>query len=401
MKVNSPLVSVIIPAYNAEAFINQTLISVLSQTYKNIEVLVVDDGSLDKTAEILEHFAEKDSRVIILKQPNAGVAAARNLAIEKSKGEYIAPIDADDIWYPQKIEKQVQCILKTDPTVGLIYAWSTFIDAKDNIVGEYCPFHYQTMRSVEGYVYPVMVQLNLIGNGSVPLIRRSCFEKIGFYDSNLRAQNAQGCEDWDIYLRIAEFYQFRVVPEFLIGYRQVVGSMSKCYEAMAKSYDLVMASSKKRNSNIPNYMYDWSASDFCTYLLTVSTQNGDYWNSFLWLNKAIKLDLFRLFQIWIYKLYLKCLAKILFTKFQYLMSKDKNFANSKKNQNHYHENIAVGQMRTPTDIYQEMLKPKQISQKPYDKIRRQRWLHVLKLCRNLSHNEVREGYNKFKTKQTI
>ncbi|MBW4602419.1 MAG: glycosyltransferase family 2 protein [Calothrix sp. FI2-JRJ7] len=393
MKVDSPLVSVIIPAYNAEAFINQTLISVLSQTYKNIEVLVVDDGSLDKTAEIIESFADKDSRVIILKQPNAGVAAARNLAIEKSKGEYIAPIDADDIWYPQKIEKQVQCMLEGDPTVGLIYAWSTFIDAKDNIIGEYCPFHYQNMRSVEGYVYPVMVQMNLIGNGSVPLIRRSCFDKIGFYDSKLREQNAQGCEDWDIYLRIAEFYEFRVVPEFLIGYRQLVGSMSRCYEAMAKSYDLVMAKSKRQNLNIPAYMYDWSASDFCSYLLTISTQNEDYWNSFLWLNKAIKLDLFRLLQIWVYKCYFKCIIKILSTKIKYLMlSKDESLGKHKEKNNHYHENIGVGQMRTPTDIHKEMLKPKEISQKPYDKIRRQRWLHVLKVCRSLSYNEVREGY---------
>jgi glycosyltransferase involved in cell wall biosynthesis len=99
--LNQPLVSVIIPAYNAENFIAKTLESVLSQTYQNIEVLVVDDGSTDTTAEIVKSFVQKDSRVSLLQQSNAGVAAARNLAIEKSKGEYIAPIDADDIWYPQ------------------------------------------------------------------------------------------------------------------------------------------------------------------------------------------------------------------------------------------------------------------------------------------------------------
>lgn len=111
MKDNLPFVSVIIPAYNAEAFIGRTLESVLAQTYENIEVLVVDDGSRDRTAEIVASFAQKDSRVILLKQQNAGVAAARNLAIEKSRGEYIAPLDADDIWYPSKLDKQVQCIL--------------------------------------------------------------------------------------------------------------------------------------------------------------------------------------------------------------------------------------------------------------------------------------------------
>jgi len=227
MKIDLPLVSVIIPAYNAEDFIGRTLKSVLSQTYKNIEVLVVDDGSLDRTTEIIEPFAEKDHRVILLKQLNAGVAAARNLAIEKSKGEYIAPIDADDIWYPQKLEKQVQCMLEADQSVGLVYAWSAYIDTEDNIIGEYTSFHYLNMRSIEGYVHPAMIQMNLIGNGSVPLIRRSCFDKIGFYNCKLKEQNAQGCEDWDIYLRIAEVYEFRVVPEFLIGYRQLIGSMSR------------------------------------------------------------------------------------------------------------------------------------------------------------------------------
>src|SRR4028118_698519 len=129
--LNQPLVSVIIPAYNAENFIAKTLETVLSQTYQNIEVLVVDDGSPDTTAEIVKSFVENYSRVSLLQQSNAGVAAARNLAIEKSKGEYIAPIDADDIWYPQNIEKQVQCFLDSDPSVGLVYTWSVDIDEDD------------------------------------------------------------------------------------------------------------------------------------------------------------------------------------------------------------------------------------------------------------------------------
>jgi glycosyltransferase involved in cell wall biosynthesis len=123
-RINSklPLVSVIIPAYNAEVFIERTLDSVLAQTYKNIEALVIDDGSTDKTHEIVELVAQLDPRVILLKQQNAGVAAVRNLGIEKSHGEYIAPIDADDIWYPQKLGKQVKCMLKGGSSVGLFYA---------------------------------------------------------------------------------------------------------------------------------------------------------------------------------------------------------------------------------------------------------------------------------------
>ena len=120
MNSNSPLVSVIVAAYNAETFIKQTLDSVLNQTYKNIEVLVVDDGSEDRTAEIVAAIVQNSQRVILLQQSNQGVASARNLAIQNSRGAYIAPIDADDIWYPQKLEKQMQCMLQAEPSVGLV-----------------------------------------------------------------------------------------------------------------------------------------------------------------------------------------------------------------------------------------------------------------------------------------
>ncbi|MEG4205620.1 glycosyltransferase family A protein [Microcoleus sp. Pol7_A1] len=100
--LNQPLVSVIIPAFNAETFIAKTLESIRYQTNQNIEVLVVDDCSTDTTSEIVKSFAQKDSRFSLLQPSNSG-AAVRNLAIEKSKGEYIAPINANDIWYPQNL----------------------------------------------------------------------------------------------------------------------------------------------------------------------------------------------------------------------------------------------------------------------------------------------------------
>ncbi|MEG4517951.1 MULTISPECIES: glycosyltransferase family A protein [unclassified Microcoleus] len=101
--LNQPLVSAIMPAFKADNFIAKTGHYFLSQTYQNIEVLVVDDCSTDTTAEIVQYFAKKDSRVSLFHQSNAGVAIAGNLVIEKSKGEYITPIDADDIWYTQNL----------------------------------------------------------------------------------------------------------------------------------------------------------------------------------------------------------------------------------------------------------------------------------------------------------
>jgi glycosyltransferase involved in cell wall biosynthesis len=384
MKADFPLVSVIIPAYNAEIFIARTLQSVLSQTYQNIEVLVVDDGSKDRTAEIVESFAQKDSRIILLQQTNAGVAAARNLAIEKSRGEYIAPIDADDIWYPQKLEKQVQCMLEAEPSVGLVYAWSTFINEEDVIIGKYTSYYYQNIPSIEGYVYPAMMYTNLIGNASVPLIRRSCFEKVGFYNCKLKEQNAQGCEDWDIYLRIAEFYQFRVVPEFLIGYRQVKGSMSKSYQSMAKSYDLVMADSKKRHPEIPIYIYNWSASSFYIYVVNKSRESGDYWSTLIWLCKAIKLDYSPLLQTWIYRCFFVSLMQLTTKSLIYLFTTNNNRFLKFIQKINSPKNLTLNQETTVADIQKEVYKPQEIPWKPQARIKWRRWLYIVKLCQTLS-----------------
>jgi len=281
-----PLVSVIIPAYNAEKFIAKTLESVLSQTYQNIEILVVDDGSTDTTAEIVKSFAQKDRRIILLQQSNAGVAAARNLAIEKSKGEYIAPIDADDIWYPPNLEKQIECLIKSEPTVGVVYSWSVDINEQDLLTGG---FYNST---IAGEVYPALVYKYFIGNASSSLIRRACFEKIGGYNCQLKAENAQGCEDWELHLRIAEHYQFTVVPEYLVGYRQITSSMSCNYAAMAKSHSLIMADIRQQHPEIPSSIYRWSSSNFYIYLAVKSNGNGNYRSTLFWLVQAFKEDLF-------------------------------------------------------------------------------------------------------------
>ncbi len=383
MKANLPFVSVIIPAYNAEAFIGQTLESVLSQTYENIEILVVDDGSKDKTAEIVASFAQKDSRVILFKQQNAGVAAARNLAIEKSRGEYIAPLDADDIWYPSKLDKQVQCILQGGSSVGLVYAWSLFIDEDDVIIGQYAPYDYLNIHSVQGEVYPAMLFKNFIGNASAPLIRRSCFDKIGGYNCELKQQKAQGCEDWDIYLKIAESYQFRVVPEFLIGYRQVSVSMSNSCKTMAKSYNLVMADFQKRHPEIPAYIYTWSASAFYVYLSWKSRACGDYLTTLGWIYNAVKMDYSPLLLRPIYQCIIECILKIAFKPITSLIWSDHHRWLQFLEKFKLVRKVSVNPNITVTEIQGQMYKPYQYPSKPYARIMGQRWLQVLQLCRTI------------------
>ncbi|MBE9127581.1 MULTISPECIES: glycosyltransferase family 2 protein [unclassified Coleofasciculus] len=291
----SPLISVIIPAYNAEAFIERTLKSVLSQTYKNLEVLVVDDGSQDRTAEIVQSIGGQDKRVILLQQLNSGVAAARNLGIEKSQGEFIAPIDADDIWYPQNIEKQVQCFLDSDPSVGLVYSWSVDIDEDDAPMGEF------RASSIEGDVYKTLICHNFLGNSSASIIRRACLEKIGGYSCQLKEQDAQGCEDWELYLRIAEYYQFRVVSEFLIGYRKIQSSMSRDYSKMAKSHNLILQVVRQNHPEIPGALYRLSKSSFYMYLARQSSQCGTPGITLFWLKAALQADWIT--PLWRYGLY--------------------------------------------------------------------------------------------------
>lgn len=388
MDLNFSLVSVIIPAYNAEVFIGRTLESVISQTYKNLEIIVVDDGSQDRTAEIVESFMQIDSRIVLFKQVNAGVAAARNLAIAKSSGEFIAPIDADDIWYPEKIEKQVQCLLASHPNVGLVYNWSVLVDEEDVIIGQYEPQHYFQFLTAEGNAYPALLYMNIIGNASVPLIRRSCFEKVGGYNCELKQQNAQGCEDWDIYLRIADFYEYRVVPEFLVGYRQVKGSMSRATKSMAKSFELVITDARQRRpefcQKIYKQIYNWSASAFFVYLLVISFEGRNYWGTLVWLYKAIQKDYIILLRRSTYQIITTCILNIIAKPIISLIVTDQRRHQSQLgNQNKVAEPISIP--ITISDINKRIQKPqKVVTWKPYEKLMWQRWLTILQYCKGTS-----------------
>ncbi len=275
-----PLVSVIIPAYNAELFIEETLKSVLGQTYKNIEVIVVDDGSQDGTTEIVNKFREIDQRVKLVTQVNSGVAVARNTGIAKAQGEFIAPIDADDIWYPDNITKQVECFGRSPAQVGLVYSWSAHIDESGLLTGSCCA------GNITGNVYTTLIWQNFIGNASATMMRRSILEKVGLYDWQLKQQKAQGCEDWDLYLRIAEFYDFSVVPGFLVGYRKTPNTMSKDYEQMAKSHSLMLQANQHKHPEVPNIIYRISSSTFYLYLAQESYQNGNDQGTKYWLYKS-------------------------------------------------------------------------------------------------------------------
>ena len=127
---DADLVSVVVPVYNGAATLDETLSSVRGQTWKALEIIVVDDGSTDRSVDIAAEHVRQDSRVQIVKQANAGVAAARNLGIALARSQYIAPVDADDLWAPDKIELQMAEIQEAGETMGLVYTWFIIIDDK-------------------------------------------------------------------------------------------------------------------------------------------------------------------------------------------------------------------------------------------------------------------------------
>lgn len=284
MSTSPPLVSVVIPAYNAEAFIEAAITSVLEQTYPQLEVLVVDDGSRDRTAEQVKAIARRDQRVMLLQQANAGVAAARNLGIRHAKGEFIAPLDADDVWYPQNLEQQVKCIVAAGEKVGLVYAWSIDIDQGGQPTG------YFRASRIEGNVYTTLLLHDFIANASSVLIRKDCLDRVGEYDSTLRQQHGQGGEDWDLYLRLAQHYEFRVVPDFLVGYRKLPGSMSTDRRQMAHSRFLIWQKVRQQHPHAPAWIERLSKSSFYMHLAYQDHHDAKSQAALTWIVEALKID---------------------------------------------------------------------------------------------------------------
>lgn len=281
MTDNLPLVSVIIPAYNAEAFIATAVSSATSQTYPTLEILVIDDGSEDGTADIVRTLAVDDDRIVYLRQPNAGVAATRNLGIEKAKGEFIAPLDADDVWHADKIAKQMRCMMRAGNNVGLVYSWSLDIDDQNEPIGDVC------VSNIDGQVYPTLLCHNFVGNGSAPLIRRVCLDQIGGYNGDLKTQDAQGCEDWDLNLRIAEHFEFSVVAEFHVGYRKTFATMSGDYHQMARSHAAVLRLARDRNPNLPVVLTRISSSALYVYFARQCHLHGKHAEARHWLRESV------------------------------------------------------------------------------------------------------------------
>ena len=218
-------VSVIMPVYNGGTYIREALQSALNQTYADFELLVVDDGSTDDTRAQAQ--LSGDPRVRVLTQVNQGSYVARNTGIANTSGELIAFLDSDDVWEPDKLEKQVAYV-DTHPEVGLLHTSVSLIDAQGRPAANPIYAHAKPDVWLEMLTYN---EYYLIRSGSTPLIRRSCFEKVGVFDDRPLA------EDWATYTRVARHFGVAAIPEPLVRYRQHGGNITKNYRIMEENFD--------------------------------------------------------------------------------------------------------------------------------------------------------------------
>lgn len=208
-----PLVSVIIPAYNAEKIVGFTLDSVINQTYKNLEIICVNDCAKDNTLNVLEEYAKRDKRIKVLSnEKNLGVAETRNNAFKAATGDYIAFVDADDIWHLEKIEKQLNLMLKKD--YKLTYTSVQFIDNENNLTG-------QKFIVPEEVSFNKLLKQNVITLSSA-MVSKDILKDRVFHDDHLH-------EDFIMWLEILKYDLDKAygLKEILVNYRLTPGSKSR------------------------------------------------------------------------------------------------------------------------------------------------------------------------------
>lgn len=195
-----PIVSVIITTYNRADLVGRAINSVLSQTFRGFELIVVNDASKDNTEEVVKGYNDERMRYIRHTE-NKGVSAARNSGIKASMGKYVSFLDDDDEWLPEKLQRQTAKFNSSIEGVGLIYTWHCDILNGENIRSHCSCFN--------GNLYDTILRIPIFSNTT--LIKRECFDEVGLFDEALPAH-----EDWDMYIRILKYYEVDFVPEVLV-----------------------------------------------------------------------------------------------------------------------------------------------------------------------------------------
>jgi len=245
---DNPTVSVIIPTYNRAHLIGRSIKSVLSQSYQDFEIIIVDDGSTDNTEEVVSSF--NDERIRYIRHgENKGEAAARNMGIRVARGKYIASQDSDDEWLPEKLAKQIELLKNTPPKVGVAYTGFWKIENNEKT---YIPFSWVNQK--EGDIHKELLKGNFIGSPAT-LIRRECFKKVGMFDEKLFH-----LVDWEMWLRVSKYYHFKFIDEPLLITYYDLDNVSTNQNEFIRAQELILEKhfedfSKDKELLVTYYVY--------------------------------------------------------------------------------------------------------------------------------------------------
>ncbi|HWT99062.1 MAG TPA: glycosyltransferase family A protein [Terriglobales bacterium] len=243
----APALSIVVPSYNVAPYIEAAIVSALDQSFTDLEVIVVNDGSTDDTPEVIERVAAArcDPRLKVVHRTNGGLAAARNTGIETASGAYIGFLDSDDIWHATKAEKHLRQ-MRADPSIGISFSHSAYLREDGQPTGGYL-FAEKMTPSLHD-----MIRRNHVGNGSTPIVRRDCFERAGLFREELKS-----CEDYEMWCRIlwSTDYRAEAIAEPLTFYRLRDSSLSFNFEKFTHNADLAMLALRGSMKNVPDRVF--------------------------------------------------------------------------------------------------------------------------------------------------
>ena len=212
-----PKVDIIIPAYNAARYLPIAIDSVMAQTFEDWRIILVDDGSTDDTADVVVPYVDRlGQKLKYIKQVNRGLPAARNVAMANSSAEFLALLDADDVWLPCRLSESLKCF-EGRPQVGIAYGFNARVDVEGRVIDTFN----RRQKHGEGRIAPYIYMRKVYLNCPTVTFRRKCVDEVGPFDENLRAT-----EDRDLWFRIALRYEVAFVPKVIAHYRVSPNSMS-------------------------------------------------------------------------------------------------------------------------------------------------------------------------------
>lgn len=273
------MISVVIPTHNRADLLSRAIVSVMNQTYKDIEIVVVSDGSTDNTKNVVEKFARDDARIRFIEYfPAKGGNIARNIGIEHSVGEYLAFLDDDDEWTPRKLEKQLN-VLKNDSQIGLVYTGVNIIYFNEKI-------KYKFKSSSEGDLSKKILLDNYIGTTSTVMLKRELLDKTGTFDNALKA-----LQDYDLWIRCCQYSRVGCVDECLVNYFNYTGKkqVSSFTDKYINAFNYINQKYSKYFLNLSENEKNIKLVNEYLLLANKAMRNGDSTTARKFLQKSFKI----------------------------------------------------------------------------------------------------------------